>query len=128
MPAEDIAIEHEAAFVNAFIDRKRRERYRAMLASRKKRGAFLDRLNHRFTDDLDDRYVCASPTLTIPAADKLCYIIASEDQYDGKVVSVSEATEILRAAHFGVVISYLPGSLAAYRDEAPADVIWMERS
>ena len=127
MPTEDTSSEHETAFVNAFITRDRRERYRSQLALRKKRGAFLDRLNHRFTDDLDERYVCASPSLSLPPLDGLCYIMASEDQYDGKVVSVAEATEILRAAYFGIVISYLPGSLAAYKDEAPADVIWMER-
>jgi len=127
MSTDDLAAQHETAFVNAFIVRERRDRYRTQLSSRKKRGSLLDRLNHRFSDDLDDRYVRSSPSHAIPPADQLCYIIASEDQYDGKIVPVSAVDDILLSAYFGIVISYLPGKLAAYKDEAPARVIWMER-
>jgi hypothetical protein len=127
MSTDDLATKHETAFVNAFILRERRERYRTQLSSRKKRGLFLDRLNHRFSHDLDDRYVRASPSIAIPPADQLCYIIASEHQYDGKIVPVSAVDHILLSAYFGIVVSFISGKLAAYKDEAPANIIWMER-
>jgi hypothetical protein len=127
MLTDHLAKEHESAFVNAFILRELRERYRTQLSSRKKRGSLLDRLNHRFIDDLDDRYLQTSPKRTIPAPDQLCYLISSESQYDGRLVPCSDVSGILRSAQFGIIVSYIPGKLAAYKDEAPAGVIWMDR-
>jgi hypothetical protein len=55
----EVSLEHQRALVMAFIHPSRRERYSSQLNSEKKRPKFLDRLNHRFLEDLDDRYIIA---------------------------------------------------------------------
>ena len=119
--------EHESAFVDAFVVRERRDRYRTQLASQRKRGKFLDRLNHRFLDDIDQRFVALTPGHAIPGPSAQCYVIASEDGYDATLVSVSDVDAMFAEAMFGLLVSYIPGKLAVYKDEAPADVVWLSR-
>ena len=128
MPQVDLAIEHESAFVRAFIIRECRERYLSQLALPNKRAGLLDRLNHQFNKDLDSRWIAESQPSSVPSADQLCYIIASENEYDGRIVPARDTSEILAAALFGVVVSFAPGKLAVYKDEAPSDVIWLHRT
>jgi hypothetical protein len=127
MPRDARAIEHETAFVRSFIIRERRERWLSQLVLPKKRGRLLDRLNHRFYKDLDARFVTASIPYVLGHDSNECYVIASEDKYDGRFVSASEVADVLSVAYFGIVVSIIPGKLACYKDEAPADVIWMQR-
>jgi len=127
VPRDERAIEHETAFVRAFIIRERRERWLSQLALPKRRGRLLDRLNHQFHKDLDARFVTASGPHILGHASKECYIIASEGKYDGRFVSASEVADIVSAAYFGIVVSIVPGKMACYKDEAPANVIWMRR-
>ena len=127
MPQEPLAIEHEAAFVRAFIIRERRERYLSQLALPKKRAKLLDRINHRFDKDLDHRWISESQPTSVPIANHSCYIIAAERDYDGRIVSAREVPEILSAAFFGIVVSCVPGKLACFKGESPSDVIWLER-
>ena len=126
-PRDERAIEHETAFVQSFIIRERRERWLSHLALPKKRGRLLDRLNHRFHKDLDARFVTASRPQIVGQDPKECYIIASEERFDGRFVPATEVADVLSAAYFGIVISFIPGKVACYKDEAPADVIWMRR-
>ena len=71
-PESHTAAEHESAFVQAFVLRERRERYRALLSNPKKRSVFLDRLNHRFIRDIDDRFVCPHPGFAPTTFSKPC--------------------------------------------------------
>lgn len=123
----EVSLEHQHAFVMAFILASRRERYNSQLNSEKKRPSFLDRLNHRFLEDLDDRYIIANPRFHDPLKAVSCYIIADQNQFDGKLVSPIVAQTYLDSATFGIVVSYLPGKLAAYKDESPSEIIWIER-
>jgi hypothetical protein len=127
MPRDDRTIEQETAFVRSFIIRERRERWLSQLASPKNRGRFLDRLNHQFHKDLDIRFLTDSDPRSHKQVSEPCYIIASEDEYDGRFLAASDVEEILRSACFGIVVSFVPGEVACYKDEAPADVIWMQR-
>jgi hypothetical protein len=120
------AIEHETAFVQSFINRTRRERYLTKLASRKNRRTFLDRLNHQFHGDLDARYI-SRDALTWPDSLNQCYILADDVQFDGKLLSSSEAADAISSASFGIVVSFVPGKLACYQDEASSDLIWLKR-
>ena len=126
MKRDEHAIEHETAFVQSFIMRERRERYLTKLASRKKRRTFLDHLNHQFRRDLDARFI-AYGARTWPNNVNQCYILADEVQFDGKLLSSSEAADAVSSACFGIVVSFVPGKLACYKDEAPSDVIWLDR-
>lgn len=127
MHQDPLAIEHEAAFISSFIIREKRDRYQLKLATPKKRRAFLDRLNHQFHKDLDSRRVCELPPVTVPSGDYACYILASEDEYDGQIIPASSISEILSSAYFGMIVSYIPGKLAAYKDESPSAVVWLHR-
>jgi hypothetical protein len=127
MKQEPLAIEHETAFVRTFIIRERRQRYLSQLSLPKKRAKLLDRLNHRFRKDLDSRWMSESQPSWGPTANQPCYIIASEREYDGRIVLARDVPEILSAAYFGIVISFVPGKIAAYKDEAPSDPIWLHR-
>ncbi len=119
--------EQESAFIDAFVIRERRDRYRSQLASLKKRGAFLDRLNHRFLNDIDKRFIVSSPRCTLPGPNAQCYVIASEDRFDSTYIPTAQVDETFSAAVFGMLVCYIPGKLAAYKDEAPADVVWLSR-
>lgn len=119
--------EHEKAFIEALILRERRERYLSQLQSKKNRPSFLERLNHRFIHDLDERYLTQTPFHLDLKQVMSCYIMASEGRYDAQVVTPETAADFLDAAQFGIVVSYIPGKLAAYKDEAPANLLWLER-
>ena len=127
MSDDDSALEHQNAFVMAFILSERRDRYLSKLQSGKDRSRFLDRLNHRFLADLDERYIVVRPRLHDPLAATSCYVIADEDQFDGKLVTPAMAQEFLDSATFGIVVSHFPGKLAAYKDESPSEILWLER-
>ncbi|TWU50747.1 hypothetical protein Poly51_40400 [Rubripirellula tenax] len=125
MERDELILAHETGFVRSFIIRERRDRYLSQLQLPKKRGSFLDRLNHRFQRDLDDRCICDSPTM--PPLDTVCYIIASEHELDGRFVPASDVSDILASAAFGIVVSFVPGKLVTYKDEAPSNAIWLQR-
>lgn len=127
MSDDSVSLEHQQAFVMAFILAAQHERYSLQLHSEKQRRGFLDRLNHRFLFDLDDRYLVANRRFHDPLAAISCYVIADQTQYDGKLVSPNVAQTFLDSATFGIVLSYLPGRLAAYKDESPSRIIWLER-
>lgn len=127
MSIDELSLEHENAFVMAFIRAERRERYMSKLNHAKHRAGFLDRLNHRFLVDIDPRFIVEAPQLHDPLSATSCYIMASQNQLDRRLVAPAIAQEFLDAATFGILVSYLPGRLAAYKDESPSDVIWLER-
>ena len=119
-------VEHETAFVQSFIVRERRERYLSKLSSRKHRRSFLDRLNHQFHRDWDGRFIVRE-SRPWPSDIDRCFIIADEGEYDGKLVTSAEAADVVSSAYFGIVVSFVPGKLACYKDESPSEVIWLER-
>jgi len=127
MNCEPTASDHETAFVNAFIVPERRERYLSFLANPKRRTKQLDRLNHVFHKDLDGRWVRQSPPKSLPGSDHPCYVIASESRFDARSIPAREVADLMASADFGIVVSFVPGKIAAYKDEAPSEVVWLYR-
>lgn len=123
---DELALEHEKQFVDSFILRERRERYLGKLSSRKNRRQFLDRLNHGLRGDLDGRFLSQAGRAW-PHNMQQCYLIADEEQFDGRFVPASEALVLLGEASFGLIVSFLPGKLACYQDEQPSGLLWLER-
>ncbi len=123
--------EDEAAFIRAFIRPERQETFIRQMASPRWRRRFLDRLNHRFLDDLAPERVKKSHNysgIVLASPEAHCRVIADEEEHDGKCVSVTEALGILHSAYFGVVVLFIPGKLACYRDEVPwTKKIWLFR-
>jgi hypothetical protein len=52
-------------------------------------------------------------------------VIAVEEEYDKREVSVKDAYEILELVYFGVIVSFLPGKLACFKGESPSDFVWL---
>jgi hypothetical protein len=124
--------DHEMAFVRAFIRPEHQETFLRQLASPKWRRRFLDRLNHRFLKDLDHAYVKQAHDYTsrvLANPELSCHVIADEAEYDGRTVTVNEAFDLLHSAYFGIVVSFIPGRLAYYRDEENVvmEKVWLVR-
>jgi hypothetical protein len=120
---------HEAAFIQAFLIRERRERAAASLADPQKRTLFTNRLAHTLLRDLDERCVRAGPDdrfASLRPTSKV-HVIATEEEFDRRSATVADIPQLLRDAQFGVVISVIPGKLAVYKGEAPADTVWLSR-
>jgi hypothetical protein len=120
---------HEAAFVQAFLIRRRRERAIESLSNPERRPLFTNRLAHWLMRDLDPRWVRTEPDDRFPSLrpNSKVHVIALESQYDGRTATIAEMPLLLRDAQLGVVISVIPGKLAVYKAEAPADPVWLSR-
>jgi hypothetical protein len=129
MSAESEATAHEEGFVNAFIERDRRERL--LFELDKRRGHFLGRFCHDALTYLDPRYVTAlKPRNSDPAqifeflrsrgAGETCYAISTREDLDGQFLPLAEA--IAAAVGFGMpsILSCLPGQLAYLETEQEA--------
>lgn len=121
-----LVVLHEESFVASFLLGERRERYLSLLQNAKKRAQVLDRFNHKLAEDLDPRVVRTTRSFSLPADNARCYVIACEDAFDGTFVLCSQIEGLLRSALFGMVVSILPGKLAIYKGEAPAELVWLE--
>ena len=120
---------HESAFIQAFLIRERRKRAAESLADPQKRMLFTNRLAHTLMRDLDERWVRANPDdrFTSLRPTSKVHVIATEEELDGRSASVVDIPQLLRDAQFEIVISVIPGKLAVYKGEAPADAIWLSR-
>jgi hypothetical protein len=94
----------EKAFVNSFVQKNRRERAIFELGSDSKRGKFLSRLCHDYSDVLDDRYLrplsaadfkTASLLLQLRklGAGSTCHAISCNKTVDGKQIPLENALE-----------------------------------
>jgi hypothetical protein len=124
---------HEEALVQAFISHPRRKRWLESLASAKRRGPFLDRLNH--CRDFDDRYATALPSnadvvalLKSRGAPPVCYVVSCTAAIDGQEFLLVDAVEQSEMGGWGTLISCLPGRLAYYYDECGERRFLLERS
>ena len=121
----------EATFVNTFVAREFRERWRTRLASPKTRRKQLNRLAHTFVDDLDPRYVYDKDDLPMAVATQVqaalanwkraqptqpCHIISLSRERDGQVMSLPEAETDFELT-FGAIIIIIPDTLAYYHTE-----------
>lgn len=121
-------MDHETAFVKAFLKREKWARYLQLLANRKRREEILVRLNHKL-DYLpalamevpkDQDYPEALEKLLLGrGAPPTCHILVSKLRIDGRDVPLREALDTVCMHMYGSVLSCIPGQLAYYRPEAP---------
>lgn len=128
--------EHEAAFIETFIRREKRQRYKSFLASSKRRQEVLDALNHGA--DVDRSLAQPIPPgersagrveklLQAKGAGSTCYVIADGLEIDGQDLPLCEALAAAQNYDFGVVLSCIPGQLAFCKEEAPGEWYLLER-
>jgi len=113
---------HEEATIRAFITPARRTRWLKSLASPKRRGRFLDRLNH--CRDIDEYYATPLPSnadvvavLKAHGAPATCYVLSNTATLDARELPLAEAVAEAESGGWGTLISCLPGRLAYYYDE-----------
>ena len=113
----------EEVIVRAFIAPHRRSRWLSSLGSAKRRGRFLDCLNH--CADFDPRYarpLSSSADVVVllrsQGAPTTCYVISATASLDGREMLLAEAVAEAEQAGWGTLMSCIPGRLACYIDES----------
>ena len=122
----------EEALVDAFIVPAKRERYKALLASKKRRKKLLDGLNH--LADLDARYATPIPSnadvlalLKSRGAPDRCHVLSDGLELDGREMSLRDAIDAAERAMLGTLVGCIPGRLAYYYGESGEQRMLLER-
>jgi len=127
-------IEIEKSLVAAFVTPRKRDRYRALLESRKGRDRFRRSLAH--FSDWDPRFAskihAANPSelhalLRRVGAPTDCYVLSEDDRYDGKSIDLLGALTAAIGHGMGTVISCVSGRLAFHEAEGPSERYLLKR-
>ena len=112
-------------FATNFIQKDKRERCFLELISPKKRGKFVDRINHKWENVFDMRlltkvgkeqdYSDDIKRLLKFKDDELCYVISNYAQYDDKLLPFGEVFEEIYARGFATLLI-----------NAPADTLFLD--
>ena len=126
----------EEAFVDAFVVRAKRDRFKGLLAHPKRRAKFLDALNH--SRDFDLAYAELVPSdrrhdravvemLLRRGARDVCHVIADSTELDGQDLPLGDAVETATACSYAAIVLCVPGRLAFYKGEDPGEWYLFER-
>lgn len=121
-------MEHEQAFVLAFVVPEKRVRYAEFLSNPKRRVEITWRFNHffDFMPELAERVPRKSDLVALlrkRGAGDVVHVIGGKDALDGRGLPLKEAIEKAMTDPNGVVISCIPGRLALLmREFPPGDV------
>jgi hypothetical protein len=123
--------ERENTLIDTFITPLRRERYRLLLANKRKRHEILDRLNHWFEFVPAFATEVAGGEHTVEGVLSLLrrrgmqdtdpvYILSDIRALDTLHLPLREALKDVLEAQFASIVCCVAGRLAYYRPEAPA--------
>lgn len=121
-------MDHETAFVKAFIKREKWARYLQLLTQSKRRAEILIRLNHKLdylpalavqVPEDEDFPEALERLLRARGAPATCHVLVSGLRIDGCEVPLREALDTVCMHMYGSILSCIPGQLAYYRPEAP---------
>jgi len=130
-----MAMDHETAFVKAFIVPAKRARYAQFLANPKRRQEVLERLNHQLAympalanevpngQDFPD---ALEALLRSKGAGPTCHVLVDGLKLDGQELPLREALRAVFMHRGGSVLCCIPGRLAYYKPESPAAGILLE--
>ena len=119
-------MQHESAFVTAFVAPARRARYLTLLETRRGRAKLRACLAHDL--DLDARFArrlahhtpaAILQLLRQEGAPELCHALSESNVLDGQDLQLGAALEQVVGQGCGTVLSCLPGQLAYYEAEDP---------
>ena len=117
----------EGRFIDAFVRKSKRPRYKKLLSKPQSRSKILDRLNHGADLDLDRAIELVgdqkSPgglvrVLSKHKTDDRCWLMSDETELDGRLLPIRQAAELTAGAFFGTVMICPPRPIAVYRPEA----------
>ena len=119
---------HEQAFVEAFVQKARRERALLCLGDPKKRLKFTERFAHHGGDILIPEHLRSiAPSQQHPkdlysllrnlGAPETCHVISEGKDLDGKEMGLLDALKSVVGYGMGTVISCIPGRLGYFEGE-----------
>ena len=119
-------VNHEEAFVRAFIPNHRQERFLGIIANRKKRAKLLTELAH--FKALNPKFMVEIPSnqrrgsalvelLKAKGAGSTCYVMSENTKLDGREMELEAALKETVGYQMGTLISCVPGRLAYFEDE-----------
>jgi hypothetical protein len=129
-------MDHEAAFVKAFITSEKQARWAQFLANSKRREEILNQLNHNLpyiasfgteVPGKQDFPAELEKLLKAKGAGPTCHVIVDGLKIDGRELPLAEALNEVCMHEFGAVLSCLPGRLAYYKPESPNRGVILER-
>lgn len=117
---------HERAFVESFVDARRRGRFLSAFENPKRRRVFTRELCHpkptfllfRYAEQIvrsEDKAPMIAARLRGMGAPDRCYIIGGE--LDGQEVDLDEALKSVVGWSYGEIVSCIPGKLAYLESE-----------
>lgn len=121
-------MDHEAAFVKAFLKRAAWARYLQLLANRRRRAEILARLDQKldFLPELavevpadQDHPEALARLLRARGAPDTCHVLSNGLRLDGCEAPLGEALKAVCLHGSGSILSCIPGRLAYYRPAAP---------
>ncbi len=121
-------MDHEAAFVRAFMPKEKWARCLQLLPDRNRRSEVLVRLNKKWdylptlateVPESEDFPEAVLDLLRNAGAPEKCYVMAALSSLDGKTLPLKDALREVFLQPFGALISCIPGELAYYRTQAP---------
>lgn len=119
---------NEELFIKNFIVKEKRERYLSMFDSKKGRKKLIADFYH--LNDLEEKYAKEVPPneqtaeriyeiLKAKGSPEKCYIISTNNDFDGKELSLIEVLEeIVGDCNHGTFISCIAGKLGYYEGES----------
>jgi hypothetical protein len=118
-----MAAADEIAFVESFVTKAKRDRYKTKLAaSKEKRHGFLGCLDH--WRDVDERFVQWLPSnaslvdlLKQHGAPDICAVISPVTELDGREMELMAAINAVTGSGCGAILSCISGKLAVYLGE-----------
>jgi hypothetical protein len=129
-------MDHETAFVTAFVVRTKRARLVEFLRSPKRRRKVLDSLYH--FRDLDPRFLVEIPPsdqhaeaiaalLAQRGAPSQCHVVSTDRELDGRDLPLVEALSRIVGFGQGALVSCVPGRLGYFEGEWPKDRYILDR-
>jgi hypothetical protein len=117
-------MDHEEALLQAFVVPRKRQRYLALLKTKRGREKILSALDH--FQDLDPSYCRKLDAPVEHSADLLqllrnlgapamCYLMSADRELDGREMALAEVIPIVVERGQGTFVSCIPGELAYFR-------------
>lgn len=119
---------HEIEFIKSFVIKNKQERYLSFVQSKNNYNKFLEILNHRIINEIEKKYISNQADIKQLLNNiSICYIISDQKDYNKKELPVIEALNIINKAHYGTIISFIPGEVACLKLESPSEIIWLKK-
>ena len=130
-------MDHETALINAFIIPAKRARLTRLLRNPKRRSKIIATLYH--FHDLDPRFLVEiAPSdqrndailafLIKRGAPRLCHLISTDRDLDGRDLPLAEALDEIVSFGEGTLVSCIPGRLGYFEGEEMKDRYILDRT